>query len=98
MIPDLTPAEIERLALLGEEMGETIQAIGKILRHGYESRHPDGGPTNRSMLQKEIGDVRAAVSMLAQAGDISVVELWRHQETKEKNVRQYLHHQGENRP
>jgi hypothetical protein len=40
----LTPAEAERLALLAEECGEVIQAIGKVLRHGYESRHPYGEP------------------------------------------------------
>ena len=31
----LTPAETERLAILAEECGEVIQAVGKILRHGY---------------------------------------------------------------
>lgn len=37
---ELTPAEAERLAYLAEECGEAIQIIGKILRHGYESRDP----------------------------------------------------------
>jgi hypothetical protein len=32
----LTPAELERLSLLLEELGEAQQAIGKILRHGYK--------------------------------------------------------------
>lgn len=36
----LTPAEHERLAYLMEECGEVIQAIGKIMRHGWESRDP----------------------------------------------------------
>lgn len=36
----LTPAEHERLAYLMEECGEVVQIIGKILRHGYESRDP----------------------------------------------------------
>lgn len=31
----LSPAEVERLALLAEECGEVIQTVGKILRHGY---------------------------------------------------------------
>lgn len=53
----LTPAEAERLALLAEECGEVIQAIGKVLRHGFESTHPDGGPTNRESLERECGDV-----------------------------------------
>src|SRR5579872_899269 len=39
-IPRLTPAQIERLALLAEECGEVMQAVSKILRHGYESRNP----------------------------------------------------------
>ena len=34
----LSAAEAERLALLLEELGEAQQAIGKILRHGYENR------------------------------------------------------------
>lgn len=55
---ELTPAETERLAILAEEMGETIQVIGKILRHGYDSRNPLEGKTgwtNRANLEKELG-------------------------------------------
>ncbi len=37
----LTPAEAERLAMLAEEAAEVIQIVGKILRHGYASYHPD---------------------------------------------------------
>ena len=37
----LTPAEAERLAMLAEEAAEVIQVVGKILRHGYASYHPD---------------------------------------------------------
>lgn len=36
----LTPSEAERLAYLMEEMAEAAQIIGKILRHGYESKDP----------------------------------------------------------
>lgn len=51
----LTPAETERLAILAEECGETIQVIGKILRHGYESFHPkDYATTNRTLLENEL--------------------------------------------
>lgn len=38
---DLEPGEAERLAILAEEAGELIHAIGKILRYGYESHNPD---------------------------------------------------------
>lgn len=37
---NLTAAEQERLAILAEEMGEALQIIGKIIRHGYESYNP----------------------------------------------------------
>lgn len=67
----LTPAEDERLALLLEEMGEAQQVIGKIMRHGYDSRHPYGGPTNRQMLEREIGDIRFAMNLLFESYDIN---------------------------
>ncbi len=67
----LTPAEHERLALLSEEMGEAIQIIGKIMRHGYNSRHPDGGPTNRTLLQEELGDAAHAVNLMCVECDLS---------------------------
>jgi NTP pyrophosphatase (non-canonical NTP hydrolase) len=91
----LSPAEIERLALLAEEMGEAIQVIGKILRHGYESCHPNGGPRNRELLEKELGDVRAAMMIMVKANDLCLDAIWAHEENKEKNVQRYLHHQQE---
>jgi NTP pyrophosphatase (non-canonical NTP hydrolase) len=93
---ELTPAEVERLALLAEECGECIQAIGKVLRHGYESQHPEGihhGATNRTRLTEEMGDVRAAMIMLCDAGDIVKVEVHAAADDKLKRVRPYLHHQ-----
>jgi hypothetical protein len=51
-----TPAEHERLALMLEELGEAQQAIGKILRYGYEEYSPfdDMKTTNRVALEKEL--------------------------------------------
>lgn len=89
----LSPAELERLALLVEEMGETQQAIGKIMRHGYESRHPDGGPTNRMSLENELGDVAFAGSMLRDNGDIVASRVNEAQDRKSEKISQYLHHQ-----
>jgi len=57
----LTPAENERLAWLAEEAAEIGRIIGKIQRFGFESRHPDGGPTNRQDLISEINDLLAVV-------------------------------------
>lgn len=94
---ELTPAEAERLALLAEELGEAIQAIGKILRHGYESCHPDNinGPDNRSDLEREIGDIAAALHyMTILSNDLDEINIDEHMRRKIKNVKQYLHHQG----
>lgn len=88
----LTPAEAERLALLAEEMGEAIQAIGKVLRHGYESTHPDGGPTNRETLERECGDVRHAMIRLCDTGDLNKQRIHDCADIKGKTVSKYLHH------
>lgn len=90
----LTPSEAERLALLAEEMGEAIQAIGKILRHGYGSRHPEGGPTNRAALEKELGDVRHSMIRLCESGDLSKTAIHEAADQKAERVGAYLHHQG----
>lgn len=89
----LTPGEAERLALLAEELGESIQAIGKILRHGYESRHPDGGPTNRQSLEIELGDVKHAINRICESGDLSASNIEDRTLNKAVTVQKYLHHQ-----
>lgn len=92
---ELTPAEAERLALLAEEMGETIQVIGKILRHGYESFNPffrEGG-TNRDLLAKEVADALVIIDMLIDAGDISESDLEDRKRVKRHKIVDYLHHQ-----
>jgi hypothetical protein len=66
----LSEAQVERLAILGEELAESGQVIGKILRHGYESRHPDEPETNRERLMEEVGHVVAAVMLAVAAGDV----------------------------
>lgn len=92
----LTPAEAERLALLLEELGEAQQAIGKILRHGYESRHPDGGPTNREALEREMGDVYHAMVRMWSTGDLDGNAVTQRADDKARTVGRYLHHQGHN--
>lgn len=91
----LTPAEAERLAMLAEECGEVIQMVGKILRHGYHSHHPDGPAfeTNRFLLSKEMQDVFAVWEQMerydgADSGTISdTYAAW------QKKLK-YAHHQS----
>lgn len=92
----LQGAQIERLAWLMEELGETIQAIGKILRHGYESKDPDN-PThkgNKDDLEREMADVYAALTLLSNHGDINLMNVMSYSMTKSRS--KYFHYE-ENR-
>lgn len=91
----LTPAEDERLALLMEEMAESMQEIGKIMRHGYESCNPfdSYSQLNRVRLAKEVGHVQAVVEMMVNAGDLEQSRIDVAKEMKVDSMRPYLHHQ-----
>ena len=92
----LSDAQAERLALLSEEMGEAVQAVGKILRHGYASVHPDAPEVgnNRVRLVHELGDVLAAIQLMKDAGDLDVGELELAKLNKLRRMGRHLHHQS----
>lgn len=47
----LTPGQTERLVILSEELAESIQAVAKIMRHGYQStNHGRLALTNKQHL------------------------------------------------
>lgn len=62
----MNPAELERLAILSEELGEVQQVIGKILRFGYDSYNPleENGKTNRERLEIEVGDLLCILNIM----------------------------------
>lgn len=89
----LTPSEAERLAMLAEEAGEVVQAVGKILRHGFESHHPNNpGKTNRDLLTDEVCDFLAVVEMMACQQDITYPNDFEPHHAIAKK-RRYAHHQ-----
>lgn len=92
----LTPAEAELLALLAEECGELVQAIGKTLRHGLDSTNPLVPPgsdrSNRGWIEKEMGDVRAAMILLCEAGVTDKAAVHSIADVKRANVQRWLHH------
>lgn len=90
---ELNPAEHERLALLAEELAESIQIIGKILRHGYENYHPVSGSTNRELLEKELGHLNNAISMMYEAKDLNIIKIVEHADDKRMTINEYLRHQ-----
>ena len=93
---ELTDAEHERLAILAEELGEAQQAIGKILRHGYESYNPvvDTGQTNRRDLERELGDIVFAVKMLTDNQDVNRAGIELRAKQKAQSIVRWLHHQA----
>ena len=70
----LSPAEAERLSMLAEEAGEVVKAVGKILRHGYDSYNPDNPSkgTNRLQLEEELCDLIAVASAMIVDLDINI--------------------------
>lgn len=92
----LSPAQVERLALLAEEMGEAQCAVGKVLRHGYDSCWPpDVGPTNRELLEVELGHVLHAIGLLMGRG-VGAASVHDARDRKAREIAPWLHYE-ENR-
>ncbi len=91
----LTLAQVERLAILSEELGEAVQAIGKVLRHGYGTRCPSAplGPTSQDLLETELGDVLFAMSLLTDAKDLDCDAIDAAEKKKSQRSQLYFHHQ-----
>lgn len=91
----LTEAEQERLVILSEECAEVVQAVSKILRHGYESVNPKvpASETNREALERELGDLLHAMSRLKMSGDIDWNVVEERGMSKPARILPYLHHQ-----
>lgn len=102
---NLSPAQTERLSILSEELGEAVQAVGKILRHGYNSANPvkytllsTGALVenldNREQLEVELGDVLFAIQQMVKADDIWQTNINKRKKAKATKIIPYLHHQG----
>ncbi len=93
---NLSESELERLALLAEEAAELIQAIGKIIRHGYEFNNPDRveDGTNREQLEAEIGDVLYSIELMHENDDIDKWSVEAGCDLAIEKKPKYLHHQS----
>lgn len=90
----LTPAQAERLAMLAEEAGEIVQMVGKILRHGYDSYHPnDRSVTNRQLLYRELRDLRGVMLLMHEASDMDTNMSYDEMNGAAKKKLRYAHHQ-----
>uniref|UniRef100_A0A6M3LJD3 Putative nucleotide pyrophosphohydrolase domain-containing protein n=1 Tax=viral metagenome TaxID=1070528 RepID=A0A6M3LJD3_9ZZZZ len=91
----LFPSEAERLFLLIEEAGEVQHIVGKILRRGYQSYHPeDPDYSNRKLLEKELGDLLFAIDLMIRCHDVDEQSIEHSKRLKSETVQQYLHHQS----
>lgn len=91
----LTEGARERLEMLAEEAGEIVQAVTKILRHGYDSYNPNDPLkiTNKDNLELELADLLSISRRMIYEGDIegdyeylSTYDIW-NSKTK------FTHHQ-----
>ena len=91
---ELTPAELERLAILMEECAEVQHIIGKIIRHGYHSFNPtiENPPINRELLEKELGDLQFAINFCSSNKDINLLNVQNYSEKKKKSIQDWLHY------
>lgn len=93
---DVTPAERERLGKLTEEMGEVQQVIGKILVHGFVAVDFDGTVyDNRRDLEKELGDVGAAIRLMAVAEDVDPRKILKRADKKGQTMTDRMRHQAD---
>ena len=93
---NLTDAQRERLYMLAEEAAEIVQITNKILRHGYESYHPEDEEKtpNSKLLVDEIIDFTIIVKWLEEAEDITAIYISDEQiDNIEERKRKYTHYQ-----
>lgn len=88
----VSPTQLERLALLSEECGEVQQAIGKILRFGLNTKNPEdeNKTDNRNDLEKELGNVLAAIRLLSLTKDINIEKVYQYEKAKLKKLPEFL--------
>jgi NTP pyrophosphatase (non-canonical NTP hydrolase) len=56
--------EHEIMSIMQEECAECIQAVSKIFRFGFDSKHPEKSYDNREHLEEEVGDLLAMIDLL----------------------------------
>lgn len=91
---NLTPAQTERIAKLSEELGEAQQVIGKILLHGYRAQFQETVYDNKGDLERELGDVKAAIQLMTDAGDLDDARIRTQQLIKRQTITRYMCHQA----
>jgi len=62
----MNESDKEVLLIALEECAEVTQAISKVFRFGFESKHPKEVLNNRERLEEEIGDLLCMIELMAE--------------------------------
>lgn len=91
---NLSMAETERYSKFVEELGENVQAIGKILTYGlYPTDMNNIEYDNKADLERELGDLFTTIRLLVNGKDINIITVREFAEKKSKTILDYLNHQ-----
>ena len=74
---------------INEECGEVTQAIGKILRFGFDSTHPETQISNKNLLMNELIDLKAIIDEYLKGMDISEYGILNRCESKLDKINHY---------
>ena len=74
---------------INEECGEVTQAIGKILRFGFDSTHPETQISNKNLLMNELIDLKAVIDEYLKGMDISEYDILNRCESKLYKINHY---------
>lgn len=61
---NMQKVEQEIFCIAQEECAEVTQAISKIFRFGFSSKHPVTGRSNIQNLEEEVGDLEAMIALM----------------------------------
>lgn len=89
---------MERIGVLQQSMGKACQTISKALLHGYEVRFNDEDViayNNRTDLERELGDVKAAIDLLEEAEDVDREVIEAQRGLKRLSIKRYMKHQDQ---
>ena len=79
----------EVLDITQEECAEVIQAISKIRRFGWLSKHPTSSQTNRQHLEEEVGDLVCMFDLMRESGMIDWAEVIEHSDNKREKLKKW---------
>lgn len=85
--PDINVSET--LLILQEECAEVTQAVSKVLRFGWDSKHPERNKTNRQELEEELGDLLAMYDILVSSGTLDADNVFEARGNKHAKLLRY---------